>query len=770
MVLMAMAINTGDAFAQPAAKPPLELTEQPTTDSQVEVLRGDLLTAITHGASPEATTGLLNRQRRIDGLLESQLASNRQELAEIERDGFDPKVTPRREELRKQQSLLWLARVELASLATEMFAERSPDGVALAEQSISRMQEALASFPNDGVVRAELLRLLAEAQLRAGDSDAAIRTTLHATRATAENASGDIGSAESSDELVIRTPAELAFVIRVDLSKKDWNAAQEKLNQFYGRSPSMATRSLAMDLARLQFLLMKPTADDKTRAIGNWLDVLEKREGATARRAAETMVARYREYVHASGGDTDVGQNTGDEGSPSKQQDPRVLRADARYYLRVEKTLPAAVTFARAAIQDTNADRSIDSAIRSAAILDDTGKRLASVELLRQIANRHTHHAMAPAIMLQAASLASQVDNPDASRGLDAESILNDLISKWPGSASAASARSTLIEFANERQDYTEAAARATQMPVEHWNIDTAKRCRRQWQRAVLAHDARPPSCPWYDDTCHQKRNQAIQSTLARMRQEFAGVAACPLAVQTHHACAVLLDSLTHDSAGREVVSGVLEKISDPFVRSLAELRLAGPVGSTTSQRGPAGLLGKWRASPLRLDEFSRPAIVWRLHRDLLAGAVPRQPTAKFLLEFTDDETNRDAFGINDNVQASHRISWLIAGQQTQRALAELKRQLGDAVQPAELLADAATMCAGSSRKQDLKQAAAIWDELASGLPPGGYPHHRAKVESVICQARAGELQDARNAAEWILLSNPPKDEVLLTRLRQATE
>ncbi|MFG0290012.1 MAG: hypothetical protein ACF8CQ_17660, partial [Rhodopirellula sp. JB044] len=111
-VAVAVAVNVGSVFAQPAARPPLELTEQPTTDSQVEVLRGDLLTAITHGASPEAITGLLSRQRRIDGLLESQLASNRQELAEIERDGFDPDVTPRREELRRQQSLLWLARVE----------------------------------------------------------------------------------------------------------------------------------------------------------------------------------------------------------------------------------------------------------------------------------------------------------------------------------------------------------------------------------------------------------------------------------------------------------------------------------------------------------------------------------------------------------------------------------------------------------------------------------------------------------------------------------
>ncbi|MFG0291025.1 MAG: hypothetical protein ACF8CQ_22855, partial [Rhodopirellula sp. JB044] len=625
-------------------------------------------------ARPEASPGHHSRQRRIDWRLERHLTSHRHALAESERDGFDPKVTPRREELRKQQSLLWLARVELASLATEMFAERSPDGVALAEQSINQMHEALASFPNDGVVRTELLRLLAEAQLRAGDSDAAIRTTLHAARATAENssggnASGDIGSAESSDELVIRTPAELAFVIRVDLSKKDWNAAQEKLSQFYGRSPSTATRSLAMDLARLQFLLMKPTADDKTRAIGNWLDVLEKREGATARRAAETMVARYREYVHASGEDTGGGQNAGNEGSPSRQQDPRVLRADARYYLRVEKTLPAAVTFARAAMQDTDADRSIDSAIRSAAILDDTGKGLAAVELLRQIANRHAHHAMAPAIMLQAASLASQVDKPDASRGLDAESILNDLISKWPGSTSAASARNTLIEFANEHQDYTEAAALATQMPAEHWNDDAAKRCRRQWQRAVLAHDSRLPSCRWYDDTCHQKRNQAIESTLARMRQEFAGVAACPLAVQTHHSCSVLLDSLTTDSAGREAVSGSLQNISDPFVHSLAELRLADVADSTTSQSRAAELLQNWRASPLRLDEYSGRAVTWRLHRDLLAGAVARQPTALFLLEFTGDETNRDDFESNGSVRASHRISWLIASQQTQRAL-----------------------------------------------------------------------------------------------------
>ncbi|MBB3205222.1 hypothetical protein FHS27_001022 [Rhodopirellula rubra] len=750
LVALAPHVTRNNACAQSTTDATLQLSEDAASDSQLQTLRSDLFAAITEGASPHAITGLVNRQRRIDDLLDRQLLSIRDELAEIERSEFDPKNTPRREELKRRQSLLWLSRVELASLATEMFAERSPDGVAMAEQSIRLMRAAIASFPNNGVVRAEILRLLSEAQLRAGDADAAIRTMLHVAHAKSESTDEPNDSAETpKEELVINTPDELAFVIRVDLSKQDWRAAEEKLNQFYADAPAKAPLSLAMDMARLQFLLLNPKRADSLTEIGQWIDAIEQRGGAPARRGAETLLARYREFRQSLSPHQDI---------PASSIDPRVLRADARYYLRVEKTLPAAVTFAHAAVQDGDADRSIDSAIRSAAILTSTDKRPAAVQLLRQIANRHESHENSPLLMLQAASLASEVEaaqGPASSTSSNATSIpsadeiLHELLAKWPLSPAAASARASLIEIAKQRNEWIDAAILATELPVEHWNETASSRCRDLWMHAILPSGNACFPCGWDDDACRQRLRDELASRLAQMRNTFVESAAHPAAIQAQFACAILLDSAEMDSPGRPLLVEAAKRTEDPFLRFVAELRL----GSENQVTPPHGL-------PLLGDEMRR-AVVWRLHHDLTTHAVPRRTVASFLLAFD-----------HGNAVADPRcsIAWLMWSERTEQGFAELGKSLDHSKHPGELIAAAASALSDSSRSRGLKRAAGLWDELASGIPPTEHAHQRAKVESILCRARSGDLTGAKAAAEWMLLSNPPTDESLIEQLKNAIQ
>ncbi|MCM2371848.1 hypothetical protein [Aporhodopirellula aestuarii] len=742
MSLIAVLVLPFDAnvIGQSPADATISLSDDAASDSQFDAIRSDLITAITQGASPAEIQRLISRRKRIDELLENRLRSNRDELAEIERAEFDPQTLPRREELRRQQSVLWLSRVELISLVTEMFAERSPDGVAMAEQSIQMIRDAIASFPNDGVVRLELMRLLAEAQLRAGHAEAAVRTMALSARAAADSESASETPANEkapNPELVVNTPDELAFVIRVDLAKQNWEAAAEKLDLFYGAEPAKSPINTAMDLVRLQYLLMRPPRDTALVEVGQWLDAIERRSGATTRRAAETLLARYREFRNPTA------SQTGKQQSPV---DPRVLRADARYYLRVDQPLPAAVTFARAAIEDSDPDRSIDSAIRSVAILNDIDKRPAAVQLLRQTAIRHEQHEYASMLMLQAASLRSETDASETPPGVPtADELLHELIEKWPVSSAAVAARNALIDSAIAREDWIHAAVLATHPPAEHWSDATATRCRDLWQRAIVNPDQIATACHWDDRKCQETAADSLAKRLSRMREAFATSASHPLAMQTLYACTILLDSAAAGTPGGQRLTVAAKETSDPFLASVAALRLGEPHQTTAPD-------GRYAAA-----KDLRDTVVWRLHQDVLENPVLHRPIAAYLLTMTRD----------DEVTPRLRISWLMWNEQVEQGMQELRKQLATADHPGDLLAAAASALADSSRNRDRKQAAILWEELASGIPTSHRSHHQAKVESIVCRGRSGDLEGAKAAAEWMLLSNPPNDQELLDRLRE---
>jgi tetratricopeptide (TPR) repeat protein len=730
-LVAALTICAQETQSQPRASKAIVLSNETTIDSALDRLRIDLVAAITEGANPSEITGLIQRHGQMDAALSAEIEQIQEKLALTTQSKFNSELETEREELRRRQSLLWLARVELASLTPEMFAAGSRDGIALAVRAIQIIREALASFPSEGEVRNELTRLLSEAQLRSGDPDAAIRTL-------SQNAqrSGD-DNEQRKRELVVDTADELAFVIRVDLAKQRWQAASEKLQQFYGEQPITAPRSTTMDMVRLQYLIANPTETSHLRDVGQWLDAIQKRNGKTARRHAETLLSRER-----------LPDPQPDRAAASKNPaiestvDPRVLRADARYYLRVGQTLTAAITLARAAADDPDASRSIESAIQSAAILQELSKQSAAAELLQRIAARHQQHELAPTLMLQAAALINDAAGDHES----ASTILAELMNKWPTSAAALTARTTLIQATVARGQHVEAAVLATQMPAEHWSSLSAQTCRALWQRAIIPTNSFVSPCHWNDANCHRQQLAERQSRLVQMRRAFAAAATHPLAMQTQYACTILLDSLPTDSPHGNPLRIAASEVTDPFLKNIAHRRL-GLENQTTAQES---------ATDIASDVAT--AAIWRLHEDSLNNSVLNRSIGTYLLKLNSDR---------DIVGPQTQIVWLIWSGQTERAIRDMRATLKTSEQPADLIAAAASALAASTNTSDLRAASALWQELATGIPSEQASHQQAQVESIVCQWRAGDRAEARAAAALMLLTNPPQQSSLRARLQE---
>lgn len=741
----------------------LPLSSDSATNSQLAALRGDLIAAITQGASPAETAALIQRQRQVDQRLQEELGAIRSELVAIQMADFNRESQRRRAGLRRRESLLWLTRVELAAMLPEMFAEHAADCAAFSEQTIRLIGEAIAKFPNRSELNGELSRLLSEAQLRSGDADAAMKTMQQASMREireADSQAATTSAAGTEATLVIETSDQLAFVIRVDIAKHRWEAAEDKLQQYFGAQPAAAPPSPAMDLARLRYLIARPAQSPNLLEIGQWLDAIQTRGGATARRNAETLLARdresHREMASLPESDRDSSASLVD----SAKLDPRVLRADARYYLRVGKTLPAAITFARAAVADSEASRGIESAIQSAAILQSISKESAAAELLRRIALTHRQQESSPMLMLQAAALQSESDreatsndttaNPSSDHPVTAREILFELIAEWPTSAAAQSARSTLIDSAIAAGDSLSAAVLATQMPAEHWGKETAIRCRQLWQHAIAGKKPLNSPCRWDDEVCRSNHAAELAERLGTMRSTFAAASTSPIAAQTNCICTILLDSCA-DVSGRDRLEWALPKVADSAFKQLAQRRLGMEVHSAAPEITSS--------VDSAVDSEISDAVIWRLNHDLLENPTRRRSLATYLLAMIDEA------GID--VDPRLHVAWLLASGKIADGNQLLREKLAISKQPAELLAAAAGALAASREPDEWIRASHLWQELAAGIPSSEPSHHRAKVESIDCLWRSGNRRDARTAAELMLLTNPPHDTKLAEQLKE---
>ncbi|CAN0271686.1 unnamed protein product, partial [Hapterophycus canaliculatus] len=559
-----MALVVDSAKAQEVTPGRIELSKNDSNASRVSALRRDFTDAIVYGAPRKVIERLIDRRRQSDTELTDQLKQIVQQLAEIPKSAVDAKSRQISAKLKRARSLAWLARIELLSLQSECFASGSADAISTSQQTIELIGQAVSNLPNGSEVRGEVDRLLVEAHLHAGDG-------WSAQSATTDDSSTDVAIG----------PEKLALLIRIDLANQKLDEASAKLRSFFGADPADAPVSMKMDFAYLQFLMHKSKQDIRhEQFIGDWLEAIEKRNGWVSRRRAETILARHREEVV-------------DE--VHKQTDPRLQIADARYYIRVGKPLPAAISFAQAAVQDEQSNRSIESAVSSASILQQLSKQAAAAELLLQVAERHPNEGTTPNLFLQAATLLSQTVPAERDK---IQAVLQRCLKDWPDTPAAVKARDWMVELTVAEGRTIEAAILATRMPDLHWNMETASRCQNLWLTAATESDDA----------------NVVFHTMNTVFDEVTTDVTNPLLVQTKMQLWVLLA----DDLDRVSKAGT--SIDNQFLKELASLRHSPDAQHLSQVRS-------------HVDDSFTQILKWRIERDIEQRPKKAKPLAALLLK-----------------------------------------------------------------------------------------------------------------------------------------
>jgi hypothetical protein len=416
-----------------------------------------------------------------------------------------------------------------------------------------------------------------------------------------------------------------------------------------------------------------------------------------------------------------------------KQTDPRLLRADARYYVRVGKELPAAISFARAAVVDDQAMRSIESAVGSAAILRKLTKQAAAAELLIQVADRHSEEDTASDLILQAANILNETEPAPID---EIRILLQRCLRDWEKSDSASKARDWLIALEITAGHDVDAATIATEMPAVHWNETSSHRCRSLWLRAVVDSKIREPEIQ------DSKGTTVALQAMKRVFEEALAKHSAELLVQTYLQVSILL------SDDLDQVLRSSELAGEDFFTTVARIRHS-PNSATTHFPRDVSIDGQLLAKTL----------IWRIERDIAARPDTAKDLAAFLLmHFAKLDLST--------------MRWLIRANRIDEATMLMRTQMTSSNEPANWLRTAAITLSqsGVERPSNLKQAAKLWAELADGYPQGHPEGIAAQVESMACRFQLGDRRTVAAEAELILMTRPPGDDAQRSRLEAMVE
>ncbi len=381
--------------------------------------------------------------------------------------------------LRLHQELL-IDVVSTALLQTELFPSGGRDHIASANRAEQAAQKALLQLPPDTPARIEIERLRVEAILRSGQYD---------------RAAGQL------DQLMRMVGAPLpaslqALRLRLDIARDRLRDAGQRVTEFYGSSVSSAPKSVEMDLARLEFLLSSPDPQ-----VGDWIEQIERRGGAFARRRAEAIaLARLR--------------STGS----SQRVDASIVAAQGQDWLRRGNPQRAAEFLVAAARAEQQPDRAITRAGEAAAALIAADRTAAAAEILAEVslANRAGKHAAR--MHLQSAHLHAADKSTDVVKRVEAR--LRDVVQQWPDSPEADQARTWLIKLLTSQQRLVAAAQVATKLPPSKTTSRSMQTAAQLWRDAVCDSDP--------DDVSQVGRLflESFQPLLPQGRQAFAAAAA----------------------------------------------------------------------------------------------------------------------------------------------------------------------------------------------------------------------------------------------------
>mgnify|MGYP003662758306 CR=1 FL=1 len=664
-----------------------------------EAARHDVVIASVRPSGNDRETRALQRITQLSDEAETLVDQIQAARSNVEMQD-DARTQAERQSLRSDllrlQQELQVSWVSIELLQSELFFAGSKDYIAAATNAIHAAEKAIASLPADCAARKEVERIRIQAILRSGDHRQA-RSELSQRSERSQQA--DWGT----------DPLVQAIDIRIDLAAAEFDSAKRKLDAFYGQTPADAPRSVELDLTRLAYLI---ETDDA--AVGPWLDEIEKRSGAYAKRRAEAIsLHRLR------------------SGASESAVAPALVAAQGQDWLRRGDAGRAADLLAAAARAESDPDQAIAYARQAAAVFVSVNRNAAAADLLSETASAKPTADLSAAVKLQAALLYSKSDLERAAERV--EQSLRETITVWPGSDPAAKSRLWLIELLTRQNRRVEAADVALSVITTQAEFDRAYELWRNVFHSFGYQDDSSSANPIANNASSDNANQWDDSERRFVERLTPLTQNAVLRDDVRRAVILLLD---RDSLG-DIAFGFTDTTEEPFVDAMWKFRRTGVVSSALQQP---------------IDQWSSDA-AWRLMRDATTDPSRREVTARLIQQWNDES--------GDSMDQALRLVWL---NEVPAAITMLRRLIDQSETPGAVLRSAAKLLGGVENVESRKVAVTFWDQLAAGLRKGSDQWHDAKLSGIALLARNNNRDEAIRRAKYTLLTSPPQDESLRKR------
>ena len=638
----------------------LRAAVSPRNDQIRELATRRLLTAMTHVLSLSKEV-----QERRSQLESDRTASSRGLIAD----------------LRRIEQELQVNLVSLALVQTDLFARESADCIAAATKAEQVADDAITRLPAGTEARKEVERLRVEAIFRASRFERC-----------------DALLVELVQRFEQSLPPKLqALRVRLRIAQGRMTEAGHLLREFFGDVPESAPKALEMDLARLEFLLVT----NASNGVGDWLDAIQRRGGAFARRRAEAVSLSY---LHSTG-------------QSKATVDPSLVAALGQDLLRRGYPGRAGDWLAAAAVVETDPDRAMKGVAEAAAALVAAKRVDDAVDLLRDVSLAKPTAKQAAATHLQAAMLISRMDNSGADALARLEAILQKNLQRWPNSKNSTSVRTWLQNILQSQKRYLEAAQIVSR--VEPATIDSglSQMIADAWLLAL------EQSAADLDKANGKETTDAFQTAMASllkndmMRSRYRLISATQLDRKA-------LTALNEQ--GPDLSS------TDSFIDSLIAFRRE---GKSITETPPPELLTQVES---------------RMMADARQNADCRSRVTTILERWTDSS--------DVSVESAERSLWK---GDVEGAIDRLRTVREKSSNPQASTRQAATILGASPDKKAQQAGVQLWDKLASGLPQGSRQWHEAKLSAIKLMQQIGDDQEAYRRARFVLLTQSNIDEDL---------
>ncbi|PAY15278.1 hypothetical protein CKO51_32690 [Rhodopirellula sp. SM50] len=695
-----------DAACQPIA---VLLSSYPESPSAVflhatqlairqRILGAAIVAASVSPPDPTLTNELLSKFSRLQYDVNELQETARQEWSKRTAESPRETQSPVRIAADQYQRLLQelsLQRVSIALLQSELFPKDSDDYRTAAADAAVVAEDAMLALPDGSQAKRVARALRAESLLRSGDV---------ATAGEIITAAGAASPADGSARWI-------ALRVRLELARGDTSSARAICDAYYQSSGSedAEPESLEVDFAKLDLLLADAKDDGQ---VARWIDRIERRGGAFARRRAESIaIAMLRSTASPT------------EMADRRRLSPALIAAQGEDWLRRNDPQQAAGLLREAALAERAPEAAFQYAAKSAAAAVAANDSQQAIEVLRQTARKHAVHEQANQLTMQAALLASKpfagADDPKRRLTL-LEDLLKEVSQTWPSSEAAIKANEWLCRILVQSGRQEQAARDALELLTLGQRVDHFE----------------PTLALWFDYLTELEPDQAtnelnsLAATLGELAAENDAFA------DPVHRAAILFFDRSQMAFDTTTLTGA--DPSTEFLRRLERFRASGG-----GSRGTIATDGVHETILLRAR--------WRLQRDAMLDAATQHAIGSVLLGWPDSSEWQTAtarfWNTRDESSITAIVRLALSGDPKPQSLRRGMRLL-----------------AGSDSQAAKHAAIELADRLAATMKIGDDDWYEAKLQAIEWLDQVGDQQQARKRAQYVLLLHRPDEEATRKR------